>query len=706
VRFGRIVLDALVGTFLISICDLIVVEHRYSSAMPVAAAFASLYALNAVGITSLVVPLAAFVRWLRRTENGRRIGAFATDDATRARALIWLVVIGLALLFVSVTSLIIGTHIFVSFRNQNVAIGALISIVVALEIGSAVTIAVVMPTLLERIGRHRAALWIARHRHLGPAAFLICFGACFALVHASAVSWFEPADPMPIYQGLIAASVSLAVQIVSPLQRCGKLGALVVGVSAAASVCVGGLALCHKPIVREAALRYGVVSKLTLRTLDWLGDRDGDGFSAILGGTDCDDSNATISPRGYDIPNNLVDENCTGKDSHLGESVHRLLPQPSRSDVHIKDIILITLDTLRADHLGWYGYSRSTSPNLDAFAARAVSFEHAFATAPLTRLSLPSILYGRYAHTLPFSAGSGATALAMNSLPSLATELSRTGFATHAIMSVSGLMQDSWLRGFETAEILPVGSTPASASTVTDAILRVVGVSERPSFVWAHYFDTHHPYSPGPGATSFGPRDIDRYDSEISDLDRQIGRLLRGLMESGRLDRTVIVITADHGEAFGDHGNVFHGTTLYNEQTHVPLFFFVPGLPPRRVDGSVSLVDVASTLLDLAGVTAPAGMNGRSLWRTLRDGSPRAGSILTELFRDGFGTPNQVSLLHGANKLIWNQDSNRYEHYDLDTDWHELAEVVHGTSSLRTELQELIDAEFSTFSNADVSQNQ
>jgi arylsulfatase A-like enzyme len=201
------------------------------------------------------------------------------------------------------------------------------------------------------------------------------------------------------------------------------------------------------------------------------------------------------------------------------------------------------------------------------------------------------------------------------------------------------------------------------------AFLRAQAAAPTPFFLWSHMIDPHDPYQQLPGAPVFGKAAIDKYDAELAFVDLQIGAILQALEDTGLADDTIVAITADHGEEFDDHGQRFHGRSVYNESMRVPLAIFDPGAAPNVVDTPVSLVDVAPTLLDLAGIDRPAGQNGRSLAAAVRTGASAPDrTVLGELIADYRITRNLVAAYAGTWKLIWDIDANGYELYSLADD--------------------------------------
>ncbi len=278
---------------------------------------------------------------------------------------------------------------------------------------------------------------------------------------------------------------------------------------------------------------------------------------------------------------------------------------PVRPSAHV---LLVTVDALRADHLGTYGYARPTSPALDAFAAESVVFEHAYAQAPHSSYSLCSLMASEYLHdTLDLGLPLPETTLPL--------ALRERGYHTAGIYTRGIFHTDGdRVRAYDERhfDLVHHDHRSLDADARTDAAIaeidRIASHGEPPSFLWVHYFDTHEPYR----RTEFGTRDMDRYDSEILQVDAEVTRLVREAR--ARLTRDVVVVlTADHGEEFRDHGGLYHGTSVYEEQIHVPLIVSAPGVAPRRVVAPVELVDVAPTLLRLVGAEVPATMRGDDL---------------------------------------------------------------------------------------------
>jgi arylsulfatase A-like enzyme len=367
--------------------------------------------------------------------------------------------------------------------------------------------------------------------------------------------------------------------------------------------------------------------------------------------------------------------------------------------------VLVSVDTLRADHLGVYGGPVPT-PHADALAAEGVVVEHAFTPVPSTGPAMVSLLSGTHPwhHQTLMNAMSPPRA----DLPNLPEELQRAGFATGAFVSsyvVSARF--GFGRGFDRHHFEPtlgagkgVAGSPETWSSLAEPVTTAAlawldsSVSE-PFFLWVHYIDPHDPYKPPAGFERPEDEPVDvtnkrlptkvqsfdqlrmlirDYRGSVVYTDAQLGRLVAGLRERALLDRTAIVLTADHGEGLGDHGWLGHGQNLHNELVHVPLIVRSPGVAPgRRLDGAAQLEDIMPTLLTLLGRPVPEGVDGMDITPWLRGQvaqSPREVVVgRRAVFDDG---PALFYALRGSRKWIGHLDGNGLV-YRLDRDPKELA---------------------------------
>lgn len=304
------------------------------------------------------------------------------------------------------------------------------------------------------------------------------------------------------------------------------------------------------------------------------------------------------------------------------------------------NLLLITLDTTRADHLGCYGDAAAKTPVLDALAAGGALFLEAHAHVPLTLPSHANILTG----SLPSTLNLRVNGLKLKEgVPTLATILKEKGYWTGAAVSSVILARERGLaRGFAVYDdrmTLPprTGGAPEerTAGDTTEAALRMLQNVKGPFFLWVHYYDPHYEYRPPePFAKAFAKSP---YDGEIAYMDECVGRLLAGLKASGRLDDTLVVAAGDHGEGLGEHGEQQHGVFLYEYALRVPLLFSWPGhiKPGIRVRGLCGLCDLAPTVTDLLGVRGPA-MDGTDLKPLLEGGTARPETLYAESYHGFF----------------------------------------------------------------------
>jgi arylsulfatase A-like enzyme/Flp pilus assembly protein TadD len=289
------------------------------------------------------------------------------------------------------------------------------------------------------------------------------------------------------------------------------------------------------------------------------------------------------------------------------------------------NIILVTIDTTRADRMGFLGCQRGITPNLDVIARRGIVFEHAFAQAPLTPVSHATIFTGTYPqfHTVT-DFGHPLPSL----LPSLPEILQQSGYHTAAfvgsmILDPKANMAPGFDRGFD---YFDAGfhqkrgpgedryhSIERRAGDVVAHAIDWLNKNRRPPFfIWVHLYDPHAPYDP---PAPFNTKFKDGYDGEIAYADASLGKLFDYLRQRGLYDRALITIMSDHGESLGAHGESMHGIFLYDETIRVPLLFKLPGaqLAGRRVTSQVRLVDVAPTLLNMLNLPLPRTFQGESL---------------------------------------------------------------------------------------------
>jgi arylsulfatase A-like enzyme len=391
--------------------------------------------------------------------------------------------------------------------------------------------------------------------------------------------------------------------------------------------------------------------------------------------------------------------------------------------------ILIVVDTLRADHLGLYGYPRPTSPGLDAWSAQAAVFEQAFSASPWTLPSFGSMLTGE----TPSLHAAGRRVRESNwtisnrlneALPTLPEALAAAGFATGAIVNNPFLPPSVGLdRGFATYDYRPPSaSDERRADAVVDAALAWLDRhrDDERFFLMVHLIDPHMNYdAPPPFRGKFtaelaggfalpvaAPRKIHRrahtmgeaerafvraaYDEEIAFVDRELARFFEALRARSLWQRLLVVLTSDHGEELFEHGGFEHGHSVHQELLRVPLLFWGPGVAPARHQEPVSLVDLPETLLAGLGVAGFDSAAGQSLWRSLSAGAPLPDRLLT-----AEGTlygPEARAAIRWPLKLMLEPGTGRRRLFDLEQDPEERTDLTPAQpETVRRLAQELTD---------------
>ncbi len=411
------------------------------------------------------------------------------------------------------------------------------------------------------------------------------------------------------------------------------------------------------------------------------------------------------------------------------------------------NVLLIVLDTVRAPNLSVYGYARPTTPALERFAQAGVRFDRAFSTAPWTLPSHASMLTGRFPHEL----SADWLAPLDGTYPTLAEVFGAHGYAT------AGFIANTWYcsrkkglsRGFAHYEdyrvtLAQIVQSSSLARYVIDSprLRRLVGYYQnplarkyaseinreilewlshkgpQPFFVFLNYTDAHGPYlPPAPFDRMFGTRPIgewkpwlrrqdaspqeiqammDAYDGAIASLDHNLGMLFDELAKRGQMANTLVVITADHGEEFGEHDIFDHGNSLYLASVHVPLLLAMPGRIPAgtSVSAPVTLRDLAATILDLVGLQGEVRFPGTSLTHYWSTGAPNAGSTLLSEVNWARHVPDWLPVSKGDMKSLiadgWRyirDGDGREELYDFDHDAaerHDLAKSDSAQDTLRS----------------------
>ena len=333
--------------------------------------------------------------------------------------------------------------------------------------------------------------------------------------------------------------------------------------------------------------------------------------------------------------------------------------EPEKASLVGSNVVVVVVDALRADRLGTYGYERDTSPILDEFAEQGAVFDSVTSPASQTVPSMISLWSGVYPHhhgnqyfPKTNSIGverKGARPALPDSSSLLAESFLEAGYQTVAVVTNPWLQAEyGFGRGFESYVLLdpansayPYARGDEVSFAAEMAIAHAASNPDQPLFLYLHFMDVHAPYWPSPdeqallapgvtdrsfyangrlrGVDESKMRDASRlYDAEVRTFDGFLGGLLESIEAMGGNRETLVVLTADHGDEFFEHGGMGHGFSLYEEVVHVPLVFVHPRIPSRRIKGPVSLVDFAPTLLALLGLEAGSDMDGISLAQSVR----------------------------------------------------------------------------------------
>jgi arylsulfatase A-like enzyme len=348
---------------------------------------------------------------------------------------------------------------------------------------------------------------------------------------------------------------------------------------------------------------------------------------------------------------------------------------PARSTAPPRNLLLVTLDTLRADRLPAYGFQGYSTPTLDRLAGTGLVIQEALAAAPLTLPSHASILTGRYPPRLGMTDNAGPPL--GDDVTTIAESLGARGMKTAAFLA-SGVMGkgrglEQGFEVYDTGDRTECANAPPRrrAEAVVDQALDWLREHDaQPFFQWVHFYDTHRPYDLPVG---YQAAHFDPYLAAILYVDAQLGRLVQYLDERRLLDRTLIVIAGDHAESLGDHGEESHGIFLYHAALQVPLILHGPGVPARRSHGPASLVDIAATVLPRFGVSGE-GLDGIDV---LASGTSR-GRLERDIYAESmypvrFGWSAQRALYDGRYKLI---HGPRPELYDLRDDPFETRDLA------------------------------
>ncbi len=476
---------------------------------------------------------------------------------------------------------------------------------------------------------------------------------------------------------------------------------------------------------RMAVSTSGMHTRMLVRLGRGLADLDGDGHAALFAGGDCDDRDAARFPGAPEVSGNDVDENCdgiTGEEPAAREIIAAKAERkvqlgkwrdgPEVTDLLARtrpmNVVLVAVDTLRADMLVDTPANRADFPRLFELLDASRHFTRTFAPAAGTDLSMSGVLTGQID---PFATKESTLAEALRAqgrtthavIPSEVIRYVGKAMLTRGLDGHDRLVNDLYQRD--------VGSyaTGPRTTSLSTAFLDAHRAGERrdqPFFLWSHYFDVHEHHE----IKLANLRDLvgdvgeldraGRYRLMVRVVDQQIGALLDGLRERGLWDSTIVVLVADHGEGLGEDPRLpeNHGRFLYNALVHVPMAIRIPGVPPARIDRAVSLLDSYPTLLELVGAPVP-DVDGESLLPHLVDGAPEE---LTGRTRPlPLNETDQFGVVMWPHKLLVRREDNLAEVFDLSRDFGETHNLGGGDPTLMQALY----AAYGTLSSVEIDRS-
>jgi arylsulfatase A-like enzyme/Tfp pilus assembly protein PilF len=370
-------------------------------------------------------------------------------------------------------------------------------------------------------------------------------------------------------------------------------------------------------------------------------------------------------------------------------------PAPSQPP---PDIVLITMDTVRADRMGFLGSKAQLTPNLDSLARQSLVFTRAYSQAPITPVSHASILTGTYPQ---FHRVNDFGKPLPPEIPTLASILKERGYATAAFVSAAVLDAKGLAPGFDHGfDVYDAGfrlNRTKKESRYGTVERRAMDVVQRattwlrqqkgkPVLLWVHLYDAHDPYEP---PAPFNARKS-KYDGEVAYVDAALGKLFSALRVNRRFTNTMLIATSDHGEALGQHGELTHGVFLYDETIHVPLLVKLPKAgQSRRISEPVQLIDLLPTILETVNVPIPTNVQGRSLLAARDPSTPEVAYSETDYPRRAFGWSSLAALR--SDRFLYVKAPQR-ELYNLERDPKALTNLASGSPAVADTLAGQIEA--------------
>ncbi len=521
----------------------------------------------------------------------------------------------------------------------------------------------------------------------------LAVGALLALLGLLAVVVLGRMDWRALDAGLFLGAPALVVLALTLGHFLGQKDLARGGLAGVALLAAGLGAVASSASLPATAFRaldeQGLLGKPALGVLRALSDADGDGYAARFGGGDCNDRDAAIHPGAEDVPGDGVDQDCEDGDAKGAAPPAKkngtppgpaVPPRPAGTALFSGNLVLITIDALRADRTAAGGGKDELSPNIDALAARSVTFTRAHSHAPNTPRSFPATLLSRAPSLIrwqnpllnypPLEPGQRTFFDGLKAAGYTAVGV----FSHHYFKPERGIHAAFAEWSNDGAKTIADSNEDIASPRIVPRVIDRLGklAQDKRRFVlWTHLFEPHSKYvEHAEYPVKIGGLEglEKKYDMEVRYVDQWVGKIVKAVADLGLAENTAIVVFADHGECFGEHNRkYFHGEHLYEEVLAVPLILHVPGVAPRKVDELVGLGDLGPTLLELVGAAPEPAFRGRSLVPAMKGEPLEPRPLVAELMPQTSFKEHHRVLLDGTWKL-YQRVGGAYELYDLAKD--------------------------------------